>query len=247
MKILSVITPNLNSLFELKRTVDSVASMRRLLSIEHIIIDGCSTDGSVEYLEGLNELDTLFISEKDRGIYDAMNKGIELATGSYLHFLNAGDTYCDSKNDEFILSLDTHSDIIIAPFWLTNKSNELISVIFPKSFDLGNIRTIGTATLNHQSVIVKKEKCPFYSSRFKLKGELNWYVDMLKKYPELVIKYLSNPIVEYQVGGIGSQHRVRNLLEWIAIITFRFGILQNVRNIPFYRKFLHSHRKLCEM
>lgn len=92
MKKLSIITVNYNNLEGLKRTVESVIS-QTWQDFEYIVIDGGSTDGSAEYLESQRAKINYWISESDSGIYNAMNKGIKVATGEYLLFLNSGDHF----------------------------------------------------------------------------------------------------------------------------------------------------------
>ena len=102
----SVITINLNNYAGLKRTIDSVLT-QTCQDYEWIVIDGGSTDGSVELLESCKEHFSHCISEPDGGVYEAMNKGIGLARGEYLSFMNSGDVYaCDTVLEYF----DSHCD-----------------------------------------------------------------------------------------------------------------------------------------
>ncbi len=95
MKI-SVITVCYNAADTIEKTIESVKTQKDS-EIEYIIIDGASEDGTAAIAGRLSEEpNTIVRSEPDNGIYDAMNKGLALATGDYVHFLNAGDTYCDS-------------------------------------------------------------------------------------------------------------------------------------------------------
>jgi len=113
---LSIITINYNNASGLRKTVESVLS-QSTHDFEYIVVDGGSTDGSVEYLESQNsELKTQnfsFISEKDNGIYNAMNKGIRMAQGEYLHFLNSGDWLADEKVVENMLKTLPDCDIYV--------------------------------------------------------------------------------------------------------------------------------------
>lgn len=98
---LSIITVCFNAKEELKQTIESVLKHKRLysLSIEHVIVDGASTDGTPELLKEYHAAGyvEVFVSEPDAGIYDGMNKGIRMATGKVLYFLNAGDVLtCES-------------------------------------------------------------------------------------------------------------------------------------------------------
>jgi glycosyltransferase involved in cell wall biosynthesis len=90
----SIITVVYNAVATIADTVCSVAN-QRYRDIEYIVIDGSSTDGTLTVLEGLREHITTLVSEPDRGIYDAMNKGIVLAIGDIIGFLNADDMYAD--------------------------------------------------------------------------------------------------------------------------------------------------------
>jgi glycosyltransferase involved in cell wall biosynthesis len=98
MKIckLSIITINLNNFEGLKRTVESVIS-QTWKEFEYIIIDGGSTDGSVEYIAEIQDHIAYWVSEIDNGIFHAMNKGIRNAKGEYLFFLNSGDCIADTR------------------------------------------------------------------------------------------------------------------------------------------------------
>lgn len=88
----SIITPSFNSLRFIEQTVDSIRAQRRDVPLEHIVIDGGSTDGTVEWLRRQPDIDHLVV-EPDRGPADAINKGLALATGDVLAWLNADDLY----------------------------------------------------------------------------------------------------------------------------------------------------------
>ena len=93
---LSIITINLNNKAGLQKTIDSVIT-QTCKDFEWIIIDGGSTDGSRELIEKYADNVSYWISEPDRGIYNAMNKGIRLSHGEYLYFLNSGDSFFDKN------------------------------------------------------------------------------------------------------------------------------------------------------
>ena len=94
MRKFSIITINYNNLEGLKRTVESVVN-QTWQEFEYIVIDGGSTDGSAVYIESQKDKFDYWVSEPDKGIYNAMNKGIKVATGEYLLFLNSGDELID--------------------------------------------------------------------------------------------------------------------------------------------------------
>lgn len=88
-KLFSIITPTYNCAVKIEKTIQSVLNQNKTL-FEYIIIDGLSTDGTIEKIKKYSSYIKL-ISEKDNGVYDAMNKGINIASGKYLYFLGAGD------------------------------------------------------------------------------------------------------------------------------------------------------------
>ena len=89
---ISIITVAYNNLKGLKKTVDNIRQLTHA-DFEHVIVDGLSTDGSIDYLNTLEIKNTKWVSEKDNGIYDAMNKGIKMCNGNWIIFMNAGDIF----------------------------------------------------------------------------------------------------------------------------------------------------------
>lgn len=113
---LSIITINLNNAEGLRRTIESVIS-QSYPDYEYIVIDGDSQDGSVEVIQEFRDRITYWVSEKDKGIYNAMNKGIKMATGEYCLFLNSGDWIVENTGLSNVLSMDGSEDIVTSR-WL---------------------------------------------------------------------------------------------------------------------------------
>ena len=109
---LSIITINYNNLEGLKRTYESVVS-QTCQDFEWIIIDGGSTDGSKEFIEEHRDKFAYWCSEPDKGIYNAMNKGISKAKGEYLNFMNSGDEYADERVIEEFIDTKWEEDVIL--------------------------------------------------------------------------------------------------------------------------------------
>ena len=104
---LSIITINLNNADGLERTLASVArQLPAEISVEHVIIDGASADGSVERIRAYANVDhpykVVWVSEPDKGIYNAMNKGIRMAEGDYIQVLNSGDYLAKLSDDQLL-------------------------------------------------------------------------------------------------------------------------------------------------
>lgn len=110
--ILSIITINLNNVIGLRKTMESLVG-QTFCDYEWIVIDGGSTDGSKELLETYRKRITHLVSEPDSGIYEAMNKGIALAQGEYLLFMNSGDRFANHSVLEYFFTHHDHADFIV--------------------------------------------------------------------------------------------------------------------------------------
>lgn len=148
MKI-SVITVCYNNLEGLKRTIPSVAT-QTFDDYEIIVIDGGSTDGSKEYLQSVERID-YWVSEPDRGIYHAMNKGIDAARGEYCIFMNSGDTFFSSQALENVASMLVSKDFYTARSTFF-QDNESTTCIPPEKMTM---RFILTNALNHQGTFIR--------------------------------------------------------------------------------------------
>jgi glycosyltransferase involved in cell wall biosynthesis len=118
MKKVSVVTICFNNLEGLRKTADSVLRQRRDL-FEYLIIDGGSNDGSLEYIQSIRDHLDVFVSEPDRGVYDALNKGWILSKGEFIVFMNAGDTFASHDTIEMAINFLTEKvDIVYGDVYL---------------------------------------------------------------------------------------------------------------------------------
>ena len=244
---LSVITVVYNSLGELEKTLESLRK-QDLAGIEWVVVDGGSTDGSLELIESVTDIEIKWISEKDNGIYDAMNKAIDLSTGKYLQFLNAGDIYhADDTLSEVIPILEGSTfGIVFGAFEIWGKTvAEKIFHKAPRDFTLENLKKFGTGVCNHQAFFILRSITPKYSNQYKLKGELNWYIDIASQNPPVTAKKLDQlTIVNYELGGAGNINYRQNLYEWIQVTRRRFGLMQVIKSWRTYRNFIRYSKSM---
>ena len=150
----SIITINYNNKDGLERTVKSVIS-QTFQDFEYIIIDGGSTDGSVDVIKKFADRIDYWVSEPDKGVYNAMNKGIQQAHGDYLNFMNSGDCYYDKYRLEKIMKYNLEADFVIGRDFhedsINGSSFTSIHPLLPNSF------YFYISTLPHQSAFIKKE------------------------------------------------------------------------------------------
>ena len=147
----SIITINYNNKEGLETTIQSVLG-QTYEDFEYIIIDGGSTDGSVEVIKKYAPQIDYWVSELDNGIYNAMNKGVKKASGDYLNFMNSGDTYHSTSALESIAGLHSDDDIIIGGYYESTRG--ITHVIPPQEITL---LTLLKFTINHQATFLKRK------------------------------------------------------------------------------------------
>lgn len=152
MPKLSIITVNLNNLNGLKETVVNLFS-QTYTDYEFIIVDGNSNDGSKEYIDTISDRVDSWVSEPDKGIYNAMNKGIRMATGDYVCFLNSGDAFLDSYTLEKFFDKSTENIDIYYGDVIFKKKNKKRFIPAPKTL---TYPFLISNSINHQSSFIKR-------------------------------------------------------------------------------------------
>jgi len=169
--LISIITVCYNSRDFIEQTILSVINLN-FEDFEYIVIDGGSNDGTVEILKNYQDKITIWISESDNGIYDAMNKGINLAKGDWCYFLNAGDSFYDNNIlQNFKLQLNTDQDVVYGSINCITKSNSF--VLKPKPLE----KIVDSMIFCHQAVFVKKTILDKYkfNINFKIAADFNLF------------------------------------------------------------------------
>ncbi len=162
---LSIITVNLNNRDGLQKTIDSVVS-QTFRDFEWIVIDGGSTDGSKELIEQYADHFAYWVSEPDKGIYNAMNKGIKVAKGEYLQFLNSGDWLWEKNTLNKIFSKKHDEDILFGDCIEADGTRS----VFPEKFDT---LFLYRGNINHQSSFIKAIlfQNELYSEKYKVASD----------------------------------------------------------------------------
>lgn len=203
---LSIITINLNNKEGLNKTIKSVQS-QTFTDFEFIIIDGKSTDGSVELIEKNAGIVSYWVSEKDSGIYNAMNKGIAKAKGEYLYFLNSGDALFESVTLEKIFEGDPHAPFICGSFYMEQKG-ELTPDTSYKGRDWRfSIYDLFAGFLCHQAFFIHRsnfEKYGLYSEELKVISDWKLFYQGIAV-DQLPVHYVDTFIVIYNMEGFSTQ------------------------------------------
>lgn len=200
--LVSVITINLNNKIGLEKTVQSVLQ-QTYRNLEYIVIDGGSNDGSFDYIKSVSSKLSYFISEKDDGIYSAMNKGILKAKGSYLIFLNSGDYFENSNSLANLIGSNQDASIIYGNM-LLEKNGELCLKKYPHHLD---IKYFSGDTLPHPSTLIRRDlflKYGLYNTKYKIISDWVFFIDAIVA-QNVRYKYIDNIISVFNLNGISSQ------------------------------------------
>jgi len=232
---LTIITVSLNNLSNLHKTLyNTLAIVDAPLKLEHLIIDGDSNDGTKTYLSQLKHPLIKWISEPDNGIYDAMNKGLKMAKGQYVIFMNAGDTFSSLQVLlDIIRFLDHQSpDILFSETFLVNEKEEILGIRsnmtskkLPNNLNKSTLRK--GMMVCHQSVIVRRELAPEYISK-NLSADYDWIIKIVSR-TQNIIQY-PKPIAHYLMGGISKQHHWKSLKDRFLIMAQHYGVLGAIYN-----------------
>lgn len=229
---LSIITINYNNLGGLRKTVKSVVN-QTWQGFEYIVIDGGSNDGSVAYLESLSGNIDYWISEPDKGIYNAMNKGIEFAKGEYLIFLNSGDHFFD--NDVLKNNIQHVQKFDLISFNL-NVVGDNCSYLFsvPKSLRFSDMYF---EFMPHPATFIKKELfyiVGFYDEKLKIVADWKFFALALFRYNCSFFK-VNTTLSNFYLGGISSNPEA--LDEKKSVIDECFGgTILDYEELKMYRK-----------
>lgn len=213
MKI-SVITVCLNAQETIEETLLSILN-QSYKNIELIVIDGGSTDSTLEIINQYKDKITYLVSEPDNGIYDAMNKGIKIATGDFIYFLNADDSLYNNQVLEKVVSvISKTSGVKIlfgdANYVLKNKQ---------KTVNFKNIKNNFSLIFNnicHQSIFYHKslfDELGGFSNEFKIYADWDFNINSLVKNKESAI-YLATPIANFRLGGACSSKANKKLCDF---------------------------------
>ena len=203
---ISIITIVYNGKEDLRKTLENISN-QNFLSKELIVIDGDSTDGTHKVIEEYsNEIDVL-ISEKDQGIYDAMNKGVLNARGQWLNFMNAGDQYINENILSSIFKEDHSSNIDLMI------GNTIIDYgDFRKEYKVQSIDSIWKgARFIHQSVFIKRkfQLENLYNIDNKIGGDFEFFYNSIKRNAN--IKILNEFISIFESGGVSDKKRISSI------------------------------------
>jgi len=225
---LSVITIVYNNVRDIERTIRSVVN-QTYTNIEYVIVDGLSNDGTLQVIDKYKSQIAKFISEKDEGIYDAMNKGLALATGDYVIFMNSGDEFYDNETVAAVFAAAEDADIYYG-------ETEMIA---DEGSSLGQRRHKAPAkftwrgfkygmSISHQAIYIRRSLAEPYDRRYQLSSDIDWIIRAAKKAKKIV--NVNRYVAKYLVGGMSKKRHRQSLMERFEIMRRNYGLIPTVLN-----------------
>lgn len=196
---LSIITINYNNCAGLQKTIDSVIA-QTWRDFEWIIIDGGSTDGSKELIEKYQDYFSYWCSEPDKGVYNAMNKGIAIANGEYLNFMNSGDCYTSDDVLKNVFEKANNSDVIFGNWVSVYKDKEQLS----DSSKLDVPFILIYHNICHQAMFFRTSLLKYkgYDESYKICAD--WARNVELSLQGISFKYVSVTVCRYDMNGISN-------------------------------------------
>lgn len=234
---ISIITITFNAEKWIEKTILSIVEQQNSY-FEYIIVDGASSDGTIDIIQrfeqriAVNEFKNIsidrfhWISEPDKGLYDAMNKGMMMAKGDFVWFINAGDKISDLNtlqqiSESFAQHLD--ADIIYGQSLIIDSNDIPLGErhkIAPQSLTLKSM--LKGLVVCHQSILVRKSIASSYDLSYKYCADYDWVCNALKKSKHNL--YIDNYLSKFMISGISAKYRKQGLTERFRIMKKHFGL-----------------------
>jgi len=220
---ISIITIVYNDVKHLEGTILSVVN-HHYNNIEYVIIDGNSKDGTVDLLKKYSDQISFWSSEPDKGIYDAMNKGLRAATGDYVWFLNSGDKiYTENLIAEIVSNLgESLPDIIYGETMIIAEDGAELGLRRLKAPEKLTWKSLKDGMLVcHQSILVSRKIAPEYQLKYRFSADYDWMLSSLKRSKTIVN---SNQIISaFLDGGFSKNNIKQSLKERFSIMVEYYG------------------------
>ncbi len=234
--LFSIITVSYNAASTLPATLASVREQTCRL-YEYILIDGASADNTVKLASESGIEPMTIISEKDKGIYDAMNKGLGIATGDYVIFLNAGDSFHNAHTLQLIADAIMDNDypgIVYGQTQIVDSSRKRIGdrhLTAPADLTLDSFKN--GMVVCHQAFIVLHKLVDNYDTRYRFSADYEWCIRCLQRSQRNC--YIDRILIDYLSEGVTTANHRASLLERFRIMSHYFGFFPTLfRHVGFF-------------
>lgn len=237
--LFSIITVTWNAADVIAPTLESV-QRQTSSDYEMLIIDGASTDGTLDIVKRASISSLRVFSEPDKGLYDAMNKGIARAQGRYLIFLNAGDAFAsDTVLARLAMLTGDNPGVIYGQTQLVDADREVVGnrhLTAPKRLTVDSF--LRGMVVCHQAFVARRDLVPEYDLNYRLSADYDWCIRVLKKSP--LNAYAGRvPIISYLADGVTTRHHRKSLWERYRIMCHHYGTGQaTLAHLAFIPRYL---------
>ena len=238
---ITIITICYNAQATISRTLESIQA-QTYTELEYLVIDGASKDATLELVAQLAPRAQVF-SERDHGLYDAMNKGLKRATGDYVWYINAGDALPSPTTVEELV-VDAFSggqmpDVIYGDTRLIDSEGKDLGLrrlrppheLTWRSFEEGML-------VCHQAFIVRRTLAPLYNLRYRFSSDVDWCIRVLKEAKHCY--FIDRPIALYLNEGTTTANHRASLIERFEIMSEHYGLW---RTLLKHLRFLFVHKR----
>lgn len=228
--LFSIITVTYNAAGTIESTLDSV-DRQTFSDYEHLVIDGDSTDGTQDIVKNTFNPNRKLVSERDRGIYDAMNKGMSLARGRYLIFLNAGDRLHAANTLQIISEAIRQNDFPGIVYGQTNIIDCNGNMIGPRHLTAPDNLTLKSfaqgMVVCHQSFVVLREIADGFSPKYRFSSDYDWCIKCLQ-HSKHNVGLTDTVVTDFLAGGTTSQNHIKSLIERFKIMCHYYGTIPTI-------------------
>lgn len=228
--LISVITITYNAAETLPLTMESVAG-QTFKDFEHIIVDGASKDDTIILARRMGTRGLRVLSEPDEGLYDAMNKGLKMARGRYLIFLNSGDRFhsADTLKAYADTIAERNPDIVYGDTDIVDIEGKRIG---PRHLSAPEILTVDSFNqgmlICHQAFMVRKDISPLYDTDYKFSADYDWCIRCIKASRAGDRVNLHRVTVDYLADGLTEKNKRASLVERFRIMSAHYGSMKAI-------------------
>ncbi len=225
---LSIITIVYNNVRDIERTMLTVLN-QTYPNIEYIVVDGASNDGTLDIIKKYEGRIAKLVSEKDKGIYDAMNKGLALATGDYVLFMNSGDELYSPDTVAQVFASADDADIYYGETEMINDAGESLGRRRHKAPKRFHFRSFSYGmSVSHQAIYIRRSLTETYDRQYQLSADIDWILRAVKKAKKIV--NVNRYVARYLVGGMSKKRHRQSLIERFHIMRKHYGLLPTLFN-----------------
>lgn len=234
---ITVVTITFNAGATIARTLESVAS-QTYRDYEHLIIDGASRDDTVAIASARKDSRLRILSEPDKGLYDAMNKGLSMARGEFIIFLNAGDRFKDTETlGLYAGHISDKTDIIYGDTEIVDNNGRYLRprhLSVPRELTRKSFRD--GMLVCHQAFMVRRSIAPAYDLRYRFSADYDWEIRCISASEPSRCVNLDRTVISYLDDGLTEKNKIKSLKERLRIMATHYGwnvaIARHLKFIP---------------